>query len=83
MFLRVTSVVPTSRARKNPGNQPACRVRFFPNSDRESGFPHKVVSLLPQKADMWGTARDVCFGPKADICSATTVMSAKGHKQTC
>ena len=36
MFVRVTSVVPTSRARENYSNQRACRVRFTPNSDRES-----------------------------------------------
>jgi hypothetical protein len=27
-------------------------VRFAPNSDRESEFPHKVMSALPPKADM-------------------------------
>ena len=27
-------------------------VRFTPNSDRESGFPQKVVSALHPKADM-------------------------------
>ena len=67
MFVRVTSVVPTSRARENYSNQRACRVRFTPNSDRESGFPHKVMSALPPKADMCGATRDVCFWPKADI----------------
>ena len=30
MFVRVTSVVPTSRARENYSNQRACRVRFTP-----------------------------------------------------
>ena len=29
-------------------------VRFTPNSDRKSGFPHKVMSALPLKADMCG-----------------------------
>jgi len=42
-------------------------VRFTPNSDRESGFPQKVMSALPPKADMCSAARDVRFGPKADI----------------
>jgi len=42
-------------------------VRFTPNSDRESGFPHKVMSALPPKADMCSAAWDVGFGPKADI----------------
>ena len=42
-------------------------VRFTPNSDRESGPPHKVMSALPPKADMCGATRDVRFGPKADI----------------
>jgi hypothetical protein len=27
-------------------------VRFTPNSDRESGFPRKVMSALPPKADI-------------------------------
>jgi hypothetical protein len=42
-------------------------VRFTPNSDRESGFPQKVMSALPPKADMCGALADVCFGPIADI----------------
>jgi hypothetical protein len=29
------------------------RVRFAPNSDRESGFPRKVMSALPPKADVY------------------------------
>jgi hypothetical protein len=44
-------------------------VRFTPDSDRESGFPHKVMSALPPKADMCIALGDVCFGPKADIVS--------------
>ena len=33
--------------------------------------PHVcVMSALPPKADMCGAARDVCFGPKADIRSS-------------
>ena len=67
MFVRVTSVVPTSRARENYSNQRACRVRFTPNSDRESGFAHEVMSALPLKADMCGALAYVCFGPEADI----------------
>jgi hypothetical protein len=27
-------------------------VRFTPNSDRKSGFPHKVMPALPPKADI-------------------------------
>jgi len=42
-------------------------VRFTPNSDRKSGFPHKVMSALPPKADMCSAVAYVCFGPKADI----------------
>jgi hypothetical protein len=34
-------------------------VRFTPNNDRESGFPQKVMSALPLKADMCGATRDV------------------------
>jgi hypothetical protein len=29
-------------------------VRFTPHSDHESGFPQKVMSALPPKADMCG-----------------------------
>ena len=42
-------------------------VRFTPDSDRESGFPRKVMSALLPKADMCGAASDVRFGPIADI----------------
>jgi hypothetical protein len=42
-------------------------VRFTPNSDRESEFPHKVMSALPPKADMCGTQALLCFGPEAAI----------------
>jgi hypothetical protein len=42
-------------------------VRFTPNNDRESGFPHKVMFALPPKADMCSASAYVCFGPKADI----------------
>jgi hypothetical protein len=42
-------------------------VRFTPNSDRESGFPHKIISALPPKADMCGATSNVRFGPIADI----------------
>jgi len=41
--------------------------RFTPDSDRESGFLHKVMSALPPKADMCGATRHVRFGPIADI----------------
>jgi hypothetical protein len=37
------------------------------NSDRKSGFPHKVMSALPPKADMCDATRYVRFGPIADI----------------
>jgi hypothetical protein len=42
-------------------------VRFTPNSDRKSGFPQKVMSALPPKADMCSAIAHVRFGPKADI----------------
>jgi integrase len=42
-------------------------VRFTLDSDRERGFPRKVVSALLPKADMCGSASDVRFGPEADI----------------
>jgi len=44
-------------------------VRFTPDSDRESGFPRKVMSALPPKADMCGALAYVRYGPKADIAS--------------
>jgi len=41
-------------------------VRFTPNSDRKSGFPHKVVSALPRKR----------------TCAVQLGMSAMGQKRT-
>jgi hypothetical protein len=38
-------------------------VRFTPNSDRKSGFPHKVMSAL---------------SPKADSCAASTIDQLVG-----
>ena len=35
-------------------------VRFTLNSDRESGFPQKVMSALPPKADMCSAKGHVC-----------------------
>ena len=35
------------------------RVRFSPNSDRESGFPQTGMSALPPKADIRGPQSDV------------------------
>jgi hypothetical protein len=43
------------------------RVRFTPNSDRESVLPQKVMSALPPKADMCGAPAHVCFVPIADM----------------
>jgi hypothetical protein len=45
-------------------------VRFTPESDRESGFPRKVMSAFPPKADMCGATSHVRFVPKADSCTA-------------
>ena len=36
------------------------KVMFTPNSDRESGFPQKVMSAFPPKADMFSALGDVC-----------------------
>jgi hypothetical protein len=44
-------------------------VRFTPNSDRESEFPHKVMSALPPKADMAMALRMSAFDP--GICFAS------------
>ena len=38
-------------------------VRFTPDSDRESGFPRKVMSALPPKADIGGDGWNVRFVP--------------------
>jgi hypothetical protein len=35
-------------------------VRFTPNSDRESGFPQKVMSALPLEADIGAAQINVC-----------------------
>ena len=48
-----------------------------PNSDRESGFPQKVMSALPPKADMCGATRDVRFVPKADMPIYSIISSAR------
>jgi len=49
-------------------------VRFTPNSDHKSEFPHKVMSALPPRA----TAKAIfsqgimsALPPTADMCSAT------------
>ena len=51
-------------------------VRFTPNSDRKSGFPHKVMSALPPKADTCSALAYVCLGPKADIDSVHSITSS-------
>jgi len=45
-------------------------VRFTPNRDRKSGLPQRGMSALPPKADICGALVHVCFGPKADSCTA-------------
>jgi hypothetical protein len=54
-------------------------VRFTPDSDRESGFPRKVMSALSPKADMCGATSDIRFGPIADI--ASLIRSPGRHGQ--
>jgi hypothetical protein len=49
-------------------------VRFTPDSDRKSRHPHKVMSPFPSKADMCSANRHVCFGPKADIHVAASII---------
>ena len=51
-------------------------VRFIPNSDRKSGFPQKVMSALPPKADTCSALAYVCLGPKADIDSVHSITSS-------
>ena len=52
-------------------------VRFTPNSDHESGFPHNGMSALPPKADMCSALAHVCFGPIADIGSTSDKSDAR------
>jgi hypothetical protein len=52
-------------------------VCFTPDNDRESGFPHKVMSALPPKADMCSALAYVCFGPQADIGAHSITSSAR------
>jgi len=52
-------------------------VRFTPESDRESGHPHKVMSALHLKADMCGAVAHVCYRPIADTITFR-MMSAGG-----
>jgi hypothetical protein len=40
---------------------------LYPNSDRKSGIPHKMMSALPPKADMCSALAHARFGPIADI----------------
>ena len=50
---------------------------FTPDSDRESGFPRKVMSALTPKADMCGALVHVRYGPKADIEPYSITSSAR------
>src|SRR5262245_12122528 len=54
----------------------ATHVRFTPNSDRESGHQHTIMSALPPKADMCSALADVCFGPKADIGPSYSITAS-------
>jgi hypothetical protein len=49
---------------------------LYPNSDRESGFPHKAMSALHPKADMCSANNDVRFGPIADIRACYSITSS-------
>jgi hypothetical protein len=44
-------------------------VRFTPDNDRESGFPHKVMSALPPKADIG--KKPVGYSPEPTTGKAT------------
>src|SRR5262249_46055288 len=50
---------------------PGVVVRITPDGLKIE-MPHEAMSLYPPKADMCGAARDVCFGPIADIHSLVT-----------
>jgi hypothetical protein len=52
-----------------------------PNSDRKSGFPHKVMSALPPKADVCSALAHVCFGPQADLPLFVNARLSQGFTQ--
>jgi hypothetical protein len=55
---------------------------LYPENDRESGFPHKVMSALPPKADMCGALAYVCFGPMrtSDATIELDILHACGEQ---
>jgi hypothetical protein len=57
------------------------RVRFAPNSDRESEFPQKVMSGLPPKADILRGTRHValCVVYFASIAVTSTSIIMYGQ----
>jgi hypothetical protein len=54
-------------------------VRFTPNSDRQSEFPHNAMSALPPKADMCAATRDVRYGPNATVRAPKQSRSPFDH----
>jgi hypothetical protein len=49
---------------------------LHPKATVNADFPQTVMSALPPKSDMCGAARDVRFGPIADICSLNDYIHA-------
>jgi len=56
-------------------------VCFTPISDRESEFPHKVMSALPPEADMCSAQAHVRFGPIADSCTAAKRIAIQSPRR--
>src|SRR5262249_44649553 len=44
-----------------------------PQHHKQTFTSQKVMSALPPKADMCGALAHVCFGPKADSCTAANI----------
>jgi hypothetical protein len=51
------------------GQKPTCAVQLGVSAlgQKQTFAPQKVMSTLPPKENIWSAARDVRFGPKADM----------------
>jgi len=52
-------------------------VRFTLDSDRECGFPQRVMSALPLEADMCSAQANVGYGPKAYITKIFSCLNER------
>src|SRR4029079_17980574 len=56
-------------------------VRFTPNSDCKRRYAAMVTTALHLKADMCSALAHVCFGPIADMCSASLLQQKTPERQ--